>query len=43
MEFFLDTADIEQIRTLYLQMCVRAESMVRRAVRSVTGGLPLLK
>lgn len=27
--------DIEQIRTLFLQMCVRAESMVRRSVRSV--------
>lgn len=27
--------DIEHIRTLFLQMCVRAESMVRRAVRSV--------
>ncbi len=29
--------DLEQIRTLFLQMCVRAESMVRRAVRSVVG------
>ncbi|MFK7927178.1 MAG: phosphate signaling complex protein PhoU [Myxococcota bacterium] len=27
--------DLEQIRTLFLQMCVRAESMVRRSVRSV--------
>lgn len=27
--------DLEQIRALFLQMCVRAESMVRRAVRSV--------
>jgi len=27
--------DLELIRTLFLQMCVRAESMVRRAVRSV--------
>ena len=28
-------ADLDRIRTLYLQMCVRAESMVRLAVRSV--------
>jgi phosphate transport system protein len=27
--------DLEEIRTLFLQMCVRAESMVRRAVQSV--------
>jgi phosphate transport system protein len=27
--------DLDHIRTLFLQMCVRAESMVRRAVRSV--------
>lgn len=27
--------DLDQIRTLFLQMCVRAESMVRLAVRSV--------
>ncbi len=27
--------DLEHIRTLFLQMCVRAESMVRRSVRSV--------
>lgn len=27
--------DLEHIRTLFLQMCVRAESMTRRAVRSV--------
>src|SRR5690606_7492073 len=27
--------DIERIRTLFLQMCVRAEAMVRQAVRSV--------
>jgi phosphate transport system protein len=27
--------DLEVIRTLFLQMCVRAESMVRRSVRSV--------
>lgn len=27
--------DLERIRTLFLQMCVRAESMVRLAVRSV--------
>jgi phosphate transport system protein len=27
--------DLDDIRTLFLQMCVRAESMVRRAVRSV--------
>lgn len=28
-------ADLERIRTLFLQMCVRAESMVRLAVRSL--------
>jgi len=28
-------ADLDRVRTLYLQMCVRAESMVRLAVRSV--------
>ncbi|MEQ1565695.1 MAG: phosphate signaling complex protein PhoU [Myxococcota bacterium] len=28
-------AELERIRTLFLQMCVRAESMVRLAVRSV--------
>jgi phosphate transport system protein len=27
--------DLERIRTLFLQMCVRAESMVRLAVRSI--------
>ena len=27
--------DLEHIRTLFLQMCVRSESMVRRSVRSV--------
>jgi phosphate transport system protein len=34
--------DLEQIRTLFLQMCVRAESMVRRAVRSVVDRDPEL-
>lgn len=29
------TDELEAIRTLFLQMCVRAESMVQRAVRSV--------
>ncbi len=28
-------ADLEAIRTLFLQMCVRAEAMVQRSVRSV--------
>lgn len=28
-------ADLDQVRTLFLQMCVRAESMVRLSVRSV--------
>ncbi|MCA9567142.1 MAG: phosphate signaling complex protein PhoU [Myxococcales bacterium] len=28
-------ADLDEIRTLFLQMCVRAESMVRLSVRSV--------
>ena len=28
-------AELERIRTLFLQMCVRAESMVQQAVRSV--------
>lgn len=30
-----EDAELESIRTLFLQMCVRAESMVQRAVRSV--------
>lgn len=35
-------AEIERIRTLFLQMCVRAESMVRLAVRSVVDRDPAL-
>lgn len=34
--------ELEQIRTLFLQMCVRAESMVRLAVRSVVDRDPSL-
>ncbi len=30
-----EEADLDRIRTLFLQMCVRAESMVRLALRSV--------
>jgi phosphate transport system protein len=35
-------ADLERIRTLFLQMCVRAESMVRLAVRSLVDRDPSL-
>jgi len=35
-------AELDRIRTLFLQMCVRAESMVRLAVRSVVDRDPVL-
>lgn len=35
MPYHATDRDLDHIRTLFLQMCVRAESMVRRSVRSV--------
>ncbi|MEN0067569.1 MAG: phosphate signaling complex protein PhoU [Myxococcota bacterium] len=37
-----ENGELERIRTLFLQMCVRAESMVRLAVRSVVDRDPSL-
>jgi len=37
-----EDGELEQVRTLFLQMCVRAESMVRLAVRSVVDRDPSL-
>ena len=34
--------ELERVRTLFLQMCVRAESMIRLAVRSVMERDPVM-